>query len=306
MASQKRSRTASGQAKSGGTTTRPGSGNASSRNGGNRTASSTTVRSGKPGRAGAGQGGAAQPSAGQGTAEQRRAGPGRAGPGGSRGQAGRAQNNRGPGGGQGTRVQGGDRGSRSGGRPGPGGPNGGEPGQAPPKGALARLGLSAGPSARAANARYAPRWLQLTALVLSLAGLGVSIYLTIAHYTSPKILDCSAKGLIDCTKVTTSPESIVFGVFPVAVLGLAFYVFMVAINTPWAWRAPLPIIWWARLGGVVVGIGFVLYLVYAEVIEIGNICLWCTSVHVITFLLFALLIFAASIGGTTTDAKPAR
>jgi uncharacterized membrane protein len=88
----------------------------------------------------------------------------------------------------------------------------------------------------------------------------------------------------------------VFGVFPVAVLGLAFYVFMVAINSPWAWRSPLPIIWWARLAGAVTGMGFVLYLIYAELIQIGNICLWCTSVHVITFLLFVLLVFTATLG----------
>jgi uncharacterized membrane protein len=95
----------------------------------------------------------------------------------------------------------------------------------------------------------------------------------------------------------------VFGVFPVAVLGLAFYVFMVAVNTPWAWRAQLPAIWWARLGSVVVGIGFVLYLIYAEVIQIGNICLWCTSVHAITFLLFVLIVFAASIRLTPDPAS---
>jgi uncharacterized membrane protein len=141
-----------------------------------------------------------------------------------------------------------------------------------------------------------PRWIQLTALVLSLAGLGVSIYLTIVHFGSKNILICSANGTIDCEKVLTSSQAMVFGVFPVAVLGLAFYVFMVAINSPWAWRSPLPVIWWARLAGAVSGMGFVLYLIYAELIQIGNICLWCTSVHVITFLLFVLLVFTATLG----------
>ena len=96
----------------------------------------------------------------------------------------------------------------------------------------------------------------------------------------------------------------IFGVFPVAVLGLAFYVFMVAINTPWAWRSPLQLIWWARLGGIVTGIGFVLYLLYAEFIQIHNVCLWCTSVHAITFVLFVMLIFYASLGtGATSRAE---
>ena len=87
-----------------------------------------------------------------------------------------------------------------------------------------------------------------------------------------------------------------FGIFPVAVLGLAFFVFMVAVNTPWAWRARLPVIRWARLASVIVCIVFVLYLVYTEVITLGNICVCCTSVHVITLLLFGLILFSASAG----------
>ncbi len=192
------------------------------------------------------------------------------------------------------------------GRPQNGRPQGTRPGQGRPDGSARTRTLTAESAAGQPEPRYgAPPWLRWATLALSLAGLGVSIYLTIAHYTSPKILDCSANGLIDCTKVTTSAESMVFGVFPVAVLGLAFYVFMVAINTPWAWSAQLPAIWWARLGSAVVGIGFVLYLIYAEIIQIGNICLWCTSVHVITFLLFVLIVFAATTRPTSATA-PAR
>ena len=176
-------------------------------------------------------------------------------------------------------------------------------GKAAGSGRAATLAAEA-PGGKAAEPRFsAPAWVRWTTLVLSLAGLGVSIYLTIAHYTSPKILDCSANGLVDCAKVTTSSESMVFGVFPVAVLGLAFYVFMAAVNTPWGWRAQLPAIWWARLGSVIVGIGFVLYLIYAEIIQIGNICLWCTSVHVITFLLFVLIVFAATFRPAADSAR---
>ena len=41
---------------------------------------------------------------------------------------------------------------------------------------------------------------------------------------------------------------------------------------------------------------FVLYLIYTELFTIGAICVDCTSVHIITFLLFCLLIFNASLG----------
>jgi uncharacterized membrane protein len=183
------------------------------------------------------------------------------------------------------------------------GPGQGRP-DGPGRSRAAALTADKAVAGKAAGTGYgAPPWLRWTTLALSVAGLGVSIYLTIAHYTSPKFLICSNNGVIDCAKVTTSSQSMVFGVLPVAVLGLAFYVFMVAVNTPWAWRAQIPAIWWARLGSVIVGMGFVLYLIYAEIIQIGNICLWCTSVHVITFLLFVLIVFAASIRSIPSQAR---
>jgi uncharacterized membrane protein len=144
--------------------------------------------------------------------------------------------------------------------------------------------------------RIPPLWFQLVTWALAIAGLGVSIYLTIAHYTSSSILACSDKGLVNCGLVTTSPESMVFGVFPVAVLGLAFYVFMVAAASPWAWRLRYPQVAWVRLASVIIGIGFVLYLVYTELFTLNAICLWCTSVHVLTFLLFVLVVGGAAAG----------
>ena len=45
---------------------------------------------------------------------------------------------------------------------------------------------------------------------------------------------------------------------------------------------------------MIVGIGFVLYLIYVELVELGRICPYCTSVHVITFVLFSLIVFQAS------------
>jgi uncharacterized membrane protein len=154
--------------------------------------------------------------------------------------------------------------------------------------------------------RAVPLWFQLTTWVLALGGLGVSIYLTVAHFTSPRILVCSEKGFVNCAAVTTSPESVVFGIFPVAVLGLAFYVFMAAATSPWAWRATWPAIRWARFGSVIVGMLFVLYLIYTELFTLDAICLWCTSVHVITFLLFGLIVFSAAAGYGTAKAAPAR
>jgi uncharacterized membrane protein len=139
-------------------------------------------------------------------------------------------------------------------------------------------------------------WLQLTTFVLAVAGLGVSIYLTIAHFTESRLLGCSESGLVNCAKVTTSAQSYVFGI-PVAVLGLAFFLFLVPVMSPWAWQAARREIHLARVAAMVAGIGMVLYLIYAELLIIGNICLYCTSVHIITFVLFVLTMIALATWG---------
>ncbi len=166
--------------------------------------------------------------------------------------------------------------------------------QARPPGAAATAVATAS-QARPAT-RIAPLWLQLATWIVSLLGLGVSTYLTITHYNTGIPLACSDNGVINCALVTSSPESMVFGVIPVAVLGLAFFVFMVAATSPWAWRSKFPQVAMVRLASVVVGIGFVLYLVYTELFTLDHICLWCTSVHVLTFLLFVLILISAAVG----------
>ena len=92
----------------------------------------------------------------------------------------------------------------------------------------------------------------------------------------------------------------VFGVFPVAVLGLAFYVVVTALMTPWAWRMQRRDVGLLRLVAMVAGMGFVMYLIYAEVVQIQDICEYCTGVHVITFLLFCITVFSAAIWGSAS------
>jgi uncharacterized membrane protein len=126
-------------------------------------------------------------------------------------------------------------------------------------------------------------------LVCSVAGLGVSIYLTLAHYSKSVNLVCSNTGAINCEKVTTSPQSMVFGI-PVAVLGLLFFVPMLVLSLPAIYQRIDTRIAVLRLAFSVVGMGFVLYLVYAELFIIHAICIWCSSVHVLTFIIFCLVV----------------
>ena len=133
-----------------------------------------------------------------------------------------------------------------------------------------------------------PRWRPWAAFALSIIGFGISLYLTIDHFTGVLPI-CSSKGFVNCTLVTTSKYSYILGV-PVSLLGLLFFTAMVGINWPPLWRARAPWVSVARLALVASGICFVLYLLAAELFSIKAICLWCTGVHVTTLLLFILIV----------------
>jgi uncharacterized membrane protein len=136
------------------------------------------------------------------------------------------------------------------------------------------------------------RWVPPASLALALVGLGASIYLTIAHFSSPKVLACSSSGTINCAQVITSAQSTFLGV-PVAVLGLGWFLVMTALCLPVAWRSENRLVHLARLAGTIAGVGFALWLVYAELFIIGAICEWCTVAHLTAFGLFAIAVITA-------------
>jgi uncharacterized membrane protein len=135
-----------------------------------------------------------------------------------------------------------------------------------------------------------PRWVPIAALLLSLLGLGDAIYLTISHFNNSLITaGCSVHGAVNCLKVTTSPESEIFGVIPVAIVGLGYFVLMTIVNLPPLWKTYDVRVVWARLALVVAGLGMVVYLISVEV-HLKAICEYCTGVHAITLLLFVLVL----------------
>jgi uncharacterized membrane protein len=157
-----------------------------------------------------------------------------------------------------------------------------------------------------------PFWLQVTTTVLAVLGLAISAYETYAHYNGNRLLGCPSKGggTFDCAAVITSAQSMVFNVFPVAVLGLAFYIVAVPLFSPWAWQfkgatlrlfgRTVPVgardLNIVRLSSMIVGMGFVMYLIYAE-FQINAVCEYCTGVHIVTFLLFCITVISAALWG---------
>ena len=151
-----------------------------------------------------------------------------------------------------------------------------------------------------------PRWAIITTFVLSLIGLGLSIFLTISHFDHAVIINsCSTGGgTINCLAVTTSSQSYFLGI-PVAILGLATYVVMTALNSPWGWRATNYWLHVARFVIVIISMFFVFWLLYAELIIINHICEYCTGVHIVTFALLIVLtmVSPAQLGWTRSRAQ---
>jgi uncharacterized membrane protein len=79
---------------------------------------------------------------------------------------------------------------------------------------------------------------------------------------------------------------------PVAVLGLIFFVVMLVLQLPATWNRPGPAIRSARMTWAGIGLGTVVYLLYTELFKIDAICLWCTAVHVLTFVVFVSTVLA--------------
>jgi len=122
-------------------------------------------------------------------------------------------------------------------------------------------------ASRPTSRPHVPTWLPITSLILAVAGLGASIYLTYEHFTQNSTLACAANSVINCAAVTTSAQSKVFGI-PVAVLGLVFFVAIIPACLPAAWRINTR---WMR-----------------------KICEWCTGVHILTIALFGVVLFGTA------------
>ena len=138
------------------------------------------------------------------------------------------------------------------------------------------------------------RWLPWTGLGLSMAGIIDTIYLTSAHYAEKVTLACPHIGVLNCQKVTTSSYSMLFGV-PLAVLGLLFFVTMLPLQLPAAWRSN----WrWLRLGRLAIassGVLMIFWLIYVELFRLNAICPYCTVVHILTAALFGLTAYGTAL-----------
>lgn len=120
----------------------------------------------------------------------------------------------------------------------------------------------------------------MLALLASLAGLGISIYLTVVHYSGVP-LACLASGAINCEAVLSSSYAVIGGTqLPTSAAGIVWFAVSAAMWTRPAGRIQLA---WAAVGLVTA-----LSLVYIEIVRVGAICLWCSAAHALVLLIFLI------------------
>lgn len=137
------------------------------------------------------------------------------------------------------------------------------------------------------------RWRPIATTLVCLVGLGLAAFLTYSHYFDQQALNScplsQQSGAVDCIKVTGSPQSIIFGL-PVAIYGLGYFVVMLGLCVPRVWRSTSQRIAQVRLTLSVIGMGFVIYLISVEALQVHAICIYCTGVHLMQFALFLLVV----------------
>jgi uncharacterized membrane protein len=123
---------------------------------------------------------------------------------------------------------------------------------------------------------------RLIALAASVAGVAISIYLTVLHYAGVEPA-CPAAGAVNCEAVLSSPYAVIAGTsVPTSAAGILWFAVSAALwLRPTGW---IPLVWSA------LGIAGALYLVFIEIVKVGAICLWCTAVHVLVLTIFLVAV----------------
>ena len=103
---------------------------------------------------------------------------------------------------------------------------------------------------------------------------------------------CNINPIVSCGSVMTTPQASVLG-FPNALLGLVGFTVVAVTGVLAATKVPLPPWYWAGLdAGILVGAGFVHWLIFQSLYRIGALCPYCMVVWMVTL---ALLVVVTSI-----------
>lgn len=118
-------------------------------------------------------------------------------------------------------------------------------------------------------------------MALSIIGLLISIYLTIAHYFDALPIICPTVGVVDCGTVLSSSFATIGGIIPSSALGIVFFAVMIYLLFK---KMHEDALYWNVLGVIPL-----FYFWYAE-FTLGKICLYCTAIHIIVVVMLASML----------------
>ena len=120
------------------------------------------------------------------------------------------------------------------------------------------------------------------AVLVSVAGIAVSVYLTVVHYAG-FVPACPVSRAINCEAVLSSPYAVIAGTsIPTSAAGIVWF----AVNAVlWARPRRILLLAWSLLGLLTV-----IYLLFIEIVLIGAICLWCTAAHLLVVVLVLIAV----------------
>lgn len=130
--------------------------------------------------------------------------------------------------------------------------------------------------------------------ILSLVGIGITVYLTVQHYAVPGEAFCNINNYLSCDIVNKSTYAEIFGI-PVAILGLITYViiFMASVSFLVSWKHAskilIPLTFF-----VGAGLLFSLYLTFVELFVLYAVCIFCIAQQIIILIIFLKLLYLCS------------
>ena len=114
----------------------------------------------------------------------------------------------------------------------------------------------------------------------SVAGLAISIYLTVVHYSTIP-LACPASAVVNCEQVLSSRYAVIGGsALPTSAAGIVWFAIAAGLVLLRRRRALLA---WSSIALVTA-----LFLVYVEIVQLGAVCIWCTAAHAMVLLIFLI------------------
>jgi uncharacterized membrane protein len=124
-------------------------------------------------------------------------------------------------------------------------------------------------------------------LLASLAGLGISAYLTVVHYSTIP-LACPTGAVLSCEQVLSSRYAVIAGSgLPTSAAGIVWFAISAGLAIAVS-RYPRPQLGRFQLAWSAIGLATVIYLLFVEIVRLGALCLWCTAAHVLVFVIFLI------------------